>query len=265
MLSPLRNRFGIPGVISVIALVFAMFGGAYAASSNDGGSATVSAKKKNKKKAKAKRGPRGPKGAKGAPGAQGPAGPQGLPGPAGPAGAEGDTGANGSNGAKGATGAAGEDGATGATGSPWTVAGTLPSNATLTGVWATGPAPNIVVEGEEGPEEGPSQRLMPISFPIPLAAQADGSKAHVVPQAGPVPAGCTGGTVSQPKADPGHLCVYVAALEGVPSEEAPFIFITKAGEPSLSGGFSTSGAVLTVLALGNEFATGRGTWAVTAP
>ncbi|HSR94938.1 MAG TPA: hypothetical protein VLK56_08730, partial [Solirubrobacterales bacterium] len=26
MLSPLRNRFGIPGVISVIALVFAMMG-----------------------------------------------------------------------------------------------------------------------------------------------------------------------------------------------------------------------------------------------
>ena len=42
MLSPLRNRFGIPGVISVIALVFAMFGGAYAATnSNDGGKATA--------------------------------------------------------------------------------------------------------------------------------------------------------------------------------------------------------------------------------
>jgi len=50
MLSPLRNRFGIPGVISVIALVFAMFGGAYAASnSGDGptasGKATASAKR----------------------------------------------------------------------------------------------------------------------------------------------------------------------------------------------------------------------------
>ena len=32
MFSTLRTRFGIPGVISVIALVFAMFGGAYAAS-----------------------------------------------------------------------------------------------------------------------------------------------------------------------------------------------------------------------------------------
>ena len=31
MFSTLRTRFGIPGVISVIALVFAMLGGAYAA------------------------------------------------------------------------------------------------------------------------------------------------------------------------------------------------------------------------------------------
>src|SRR6188472_2090585 len=95
MFSTLRNRFGIPGVISVIALVFAMFGGAYAASnSSGGGKATASAK--------AKKGPRGPKGA------TGPAGPAG---PAGPTGAKGDAGApgaNGTNGAPGTPGAAGK-------------------------------------------------------------------------------------------------------------------------------------------------------------
>src|SRR5260221_553574 len=69
MFSPLSNRFGIPGVISVIALVFAMLGGAYAASSNSGGG-------KASASAKAKKGPRGPKGA------TGPAGPAGPPGPA---------------------------------------------------------------------------------------------------------------------------------------------------------------------------------------
>jgi hypothetical protein len=37
MLSPLRNRFGIPGVISVIAFVFAMLGGAYAANNISAG------------------------------------------------------------------------------------------------------------------------------------------------------------------------------------------------------------------------------------
>ena len=71
MFSTLRNRFGIPGVISVIALVFAMFGGAYAASnSSGGGKATASAK--------AKQGPRGKTGKTGPAGPAGPAGPVGT-------------------------------------------------------------------------------------------------------------------------------------------------------------------------------------------
>jgi len=87
----LRNRFGIPGVISVIALVFAMLGGAYAASnSSGGGKATASAK--------GKRGPRGPKG---------------VAGPAGPAGANGTNGKDGEKGAPGEKGAKGDSGTNG--------------------------------------------------------------------------------------------------------------------------------------------------------
>src|SRR5438128_9675848 len=148
MFSTLRTRFGIPGVISVIALVFAMFGGAYAASNSaSGGKATASAK--------AKKGPRGPKGA------TGPAGPQG---PAGLQGPKGDSGAPGSNGAPGAAGksvvignaAPGCDfggksvevegnaaskkeicnGEEGPAGSPWTLEGTLPSGSTETGAYS---------------------------------------------------------------------------------------------------------------------------------
>ncbi|HEY5814998.1 MAG TPA: hypothetical protein VIS95_01500 [Solirubrobacterales bacterium] len=163
MLSPLRNRFGIPGVISVIALVFAMLGGAYAAS-NDGGSgakATASA---------AKQGPPGPRGKRGKPGPPGPAGPQG---PAGPAGAKGDTGAAGSNGqngapgAKGATGPegpegeegeAGAQGATGPEGSPW-VAGTVPSGKVMKGTWVLPPA-TAAAGGEEF--------YFPISTGVPI-------------------------------------------------------------------------------------------------
>jgi len=170
MFSTLRTRFGIPGVISVIALVFAMFGGAYAASnSSGGGKATASAK--------AKKGPRGPKGA------TGPAGPAGAQGPAGPQGAKGDAGANGAPGATGATGLAGtsvtntalakgnvncpEGGAefkvgSGAptracSGSPWTAGGTLPSGQTETGTWS------IAYPGGTFAEF-----TVPISFPIPL-------------------------------------------------------------------------------------------------
>jgi hypothetical protein len=88
MLSSLRTRFGIPGVISVIALVFAMLGGAYAASNNSGaGKATASAK-----------GPRGPRGKTGPAGPAGPAGPQGSAGAKGDTGAKGDKGDPGNNG-----------------------------------------------------------------------------------------------------------------------------------------------------------------------
>jgi len=151
MFSTLRTRFGIPGVISVIALVFAMFGGAYAASnSSGGGKATASAK--------AKKGPRGPKGATGPAGAQGPAGLAGAKGDAGANGANGaagPTGPTGTAGAKGATGAAGATGATGFSG----FTETLPSGKTETGTWSIGVPPTAEI----------LSFYVPISFPIPLA------------------------------------------------------------------------------------------------
>jgi len=96
----LKNRFGIPGVIAVAALVFAMIGGAYAAT-NSGGGKKASASKSN-------RGPRGPKGPKGATGPAGATGAQG---------AQGAAGANGKDGAPGSPGEAGPPGAPGANGS----------------------------------------------------------------------------------------------------------------------------------------------------
>ncbi len=144
----------------MFALVFAMFGGAYAANnSSGGGKATAS-------KAKAKKGPRGPKGPKGDTGPAGPAGPQG---PAGANGKDGSNGTNGSNGSSGASGKSvvfvndepenceneegvtyevegsgvkneicnGEEGPAGPQGSPWTAGGVLPVGATETGTFAT--------------------------------------------------------------------------------------------------------------------------------
>jgi hypothetical protein len=205
MLSPLRNRFGIPGVISVIALVFAMLGGAYAASnSSEGGKATASAK--------AKKGPRGPKGATGPVGPAGPAGPQGpagANGKDGSSGADGKAGTNGTNGAAGAPGAAGksvamteilaggpechedggaelevessgspvqicngEEGPAGPKGDPWTAGGTLPAAATETGTWAfNANRQTITVDvGGESKEitVGATEAWAPMSFPIPL-------------------------------------------------------------------------------------------------
>jgi hypothetical protein len=117
MFSQLRNRFGVPGVIAVIALVFAMFGGAYAAS----GGLTPKQKKEVKKIAKqearklVKAGPAGP------------AGPVGPAGPAGPAGAAGAQGAIGPEGPTGPTGADGADGTNGTNGNTILSGTTAPS------------------------------------------------------------------------------------------------------------------------------------------
>ena len=274
MFSPLRNRFGIPGVISVIALVFAMLGGAYAASDDSGsGKATASAK--------AKKGPRGPRGP------AGPAGPQGPAGPAGPAGAKGDTGAAGSNGAPGAKGATGPTGATGpkgATGAAGTTGftDTLPSGKTETGAWS------IPVSATGGSTT--------VSFPIPLAAPIPEANFEYLTQGFPAKdkADCEAksgteeteclaalktkeeecpGTAANPKAKKGFLCAYMGS--GKLSEDALLLFPPGEAFDLIGGigGTSLTGALLAtseqaVTNPDDEFGVikvAMGTWAVTAP
>ncbi|HWM55231.1 MAG TPA: hypothetical protein VNO20_07575 [Solirubrobacterales bacterium] len=263
MLSTLRTRFGIPGVISVIALVFAMIGGAYAAS--DGGSdesATASAKKS----AKGPRGPRGPKGPTGPAGAPGPAGTQGA---AGPQGEKGATGAAGSNGKSIVIGNAtagecptggktieaegsgvknkicnGAQGPEGPAGDPWTVGGTLPADAIETGSWSV----TTATEAEPGIFEG---RTL-VSFPIPLSEARDTGKFLLVRKGEAAPESCDDGVEpaagpEHPEADTGFFCVFVA--EG-PSSPFPFVIPQKTG--SVGAGISTAGAVLAVLSSANE-------------
>jgi hypothetical protein len=238
----------------VIALVFAMFGGAYAAT-NDGGKATSSAK--------AKKGPRGPKG---------PVGPAGPAGPQGPAGPKGDTGAAGSNGSNGTSATTvsfngnekgceaggvevksasapvvvcnGKKGANGAPGSPWTAGGTLPAGRTLTGTW-----------GFDGQGEKPADVVRsPISFGIPLASPLPEANVHVMPEGATSTEACPG-SVANPEAKAGHLCVYTGESNSVGST---FIF-----NPSTLGlGAATAGAVVEGLGL-SPGSGAKGTWAVT--
>jgi hypothetical protein len=292
MLSPLRNRFGIPGVISVIALVFAMLGGAYAASSDNGGKATASAK--------AKKGPRGPKGA------TGPAGPAGPAGPQGPAGANGKDGAAGAAGKEGAKGKDGTNGAPGKSitatslsvgdpeceeggvsleeegsgtpipicngedgkeGSPWTAGGTLPKGTTMTGAWAfSGNLQTVTTEVEGVKEEvavGSTEAWAAISLPIPLTSNFSNAskKTHYSTEVnftdfdgeGPETVGCLGNS-DNPKAPEGHLCVY----EGGTSE-ATFVDIRQG---SGAKGFGRTGGFVKFAVTGPN-AIGSGTWAVT--
>jgi hypothetical protein len=285
MLSPLRNRFGIPGVISVIALVFAMFGGAYAAT-NSGGKATSSAK--------AKKGPRGPRGK------TGPAGPAG---PQGPAGANGKDGANGSNGADGVSvttttfatnkngcfeggvevksasptvsvcngeeGEPGLEGPPGPEGSPWTDGGTLPTGETETGRWAMG-----------GFSSSFSEIFAPVSFPIPLAAPLDADHVRVLAPAiekeiliSPegefeevTPTKCLG-TEQVPTAATGYLCVYLGEVVGTFN---PYPTIMRIGSvegqlEAANRGAATSGSILIIQGEGGTQVTAMGSFAVTAP
>jgi hypothetical protein len=264
MFSTLRTRFGIPGVISVIALVFAMFGGAYAASnSSDGGKATASAKK-----AKAKKGPRGPKGA------TGPAGPAGPQGPAGANGKDGTNGTNGSPGTPGTPGTsvtsasidAGElecdelggtefkvgsgsptfacNGENGEEGEPWTAGGTLPPGETETGAWGT-----AVPAGQLG--------VAPISFPLPLTNTIPPSNVHFLIGTETNP-NCSG-NAGTPGAVAGHLCVWMTAFP-------PGAAVEEVGGPGdIGAGASRSGAVILLAGGTSEDGLVYGTFAVTAP
>lgn len=247
----LREPFGTAGLmVAVVALVFALVGGAYAANQLTTAS-------------NVKRGPRGKIGPAGPPGPVGPAGAKGDPGPTGADGAPGLAGKSvkvakenkGSNCAEG--GSSFEEEGSGikkfaCNGSPWTAGGTLPSGKSEMGAWGVTMAEKVFFESSTAGTFG-------ISFNIPLAAALP--EAHV--QFNPVgfPAAATAeekshcpGEVKEPRAKAGFLCVYTAYA------------------PPNSGGLVASGTltpggvaflfVSPEMSKGN--ATADGTWVVTA-
>lgn len=240
MLRRLHDRLGTAGVvISVIALVAALTGTAFAAS----GALTSKQKKEVTKIAKKYAGK---------PGAQGAAGPQGPAGPKGDSGSAGKDGANGTNGTNGVsattTSFSGAKGSCTAGGievksaSPSALVcngqtgfiESLPSGKSLYGMWSA-------LMGPDDPSAFAS-----ISFGIPLpGAPAVGVKLTD----GEVVAGCPG-TAAAPSADKGFVCFY------------------KSGGASLQLAFeegTKGGAVLAFFreAVGSPQAI-WGTWAATA-
>lgn len=236
--------------IALLALVFAVTGGAFAASSHGGGSpakANASGSRASGRgalaltaKSKGKtgpRGPRGPVGPRGATGSAGPAGPAGLAGPAGGTGPQGPQGPQGNNGANGEPGVsvtskevkAGETackkegGAEFTTGATKTFAcngekgvlhagETLPKGATETGTWASQIAKSETLEFE-------ATSATPISFPIPLRAALGEGEVHYVTseeQTNKTQASCPG-TAEEPKATAGNLCLYQGGTTLVPA------------------------------------------------
>jgi hypothetical protein len=240
MLNRIRERFGTAGlVVSIMALVLALAGGAFAAA---GG---LTAKQKTQVKAIAKQF----------------AGKPGATGPAGPAGANGKDGANGTSGTNGTDG---DDGTSiansvespggncarggskfvgtattyacnGADGSPWTAGGTLPAGATQTGVFAG-------LNGVNG------YGYLPVSFNVPLSpthpALTNTANIKVIDVGGAIPNECetahTGtASAANPEADPGYVCFFITIADDVADTFAGTY--SPGGSPGFVG---VSGAIL---------------------
>jgi hypothetical protein len=190
MFSTLRRHFGVPGMIAVIALVFAMMGGAYAAKKSGFVITKLSQIKPSVRNQ-----------------LKGNAGPKGATGPQGP---KGDVGAMGPQGPQGAKGAAG---------SPWTIGGVVPSGQTLVGSWSA--------ENEWATAENDVQQFfrVPISFTIPLSAapavrmfsesifftvtSAGVFEPYFEPDAEEKFEAVCPGSADSPSAEPGNLCLYL--------------------------------------------------------
>lgn len=207
-----RPRAGGSWAIAVLALVFAMSGGAFAAQDYFHESGPQA------RKQVAKRGPAGPRGPRGA---QGPAGAAGAQGPVGP------------------VGAAGAAGARGPEGSPWTAGGTLPSGKTLSGTWI---AVALGKEVEPGKAEGGTT----VSFGIRLVAPP---AIHVIAKGkeGEEHAAECPGSVKLPLAAKGNLCLYIGEGEGLtvfetfPFASGALIKFRGPPETAIAGTWAVSG------------------------
>jgi hypothetical protein len=235
MFSAIRKHLSYANVAATLALVFALTGGAFAATSHGSGGSpskatasvtpvAVTAKKKTKAKAPA-RGPAGPKGATGATGATGPGGPAGPAGPTGPAGGAGIQGTAGTNGTDGTNGesvtntklVAGKQTICPEGGAEFKVGAgtatkacngekgvihpgeTLAPEASETGAWTAG-----VIEGASNGEGLPpvgDRLFVPVaSFTIPLEKPLGAHEVHYINPEGEEVLG-NGGTVQPPLAD----------------------------------------------------------------
>jgi hypothetical protein len=213
MLSRIHQKLGTAGLIIAVVALVAALAGTAFAAVDR---LSKQEKKEVKKIAKSFQG-------------QGPAGPIGPQGPAGPAGPAGADGQNGASGQPGTTGPEGPAGPTSAI---------LPSGETETGLWS-------FIEKDAFAE------LLTISYPLRISPASESPNFNWVGVGGSDP-DCPG-TVMNPQADPGQLCVY-AELTG------------NASAPTDAGGLYTPnrklGYTVEFTLSGEGF--GWGSWALTA-
>lgn len=231
MLSRLHSKLGTAGlVVAIVALVAALAGTALAAKDV----LTKQEKKQVEKIAKkyagknGATGPQGPQGPQGVPGKDGAPGQTGATGPAGPSGPTGPTGKNGTAGATGPTGPTGPTGFSG-------FVEELPTNGTEMGRWAWS---GLTKKGI------PYVEKTAISFVIPYSTEGEAPTIHYILKNGKelneafeeVTSTVCLGTVAEPAAKPGALCIY----EGENLNPGTFFgFLTTVNEAGAVLGFLT--------------------------
>jgi hypothetical protein len=235
MFSSILRRMTYANIAATLALVFAMSGGAYAAS-RVLITSTNQIKPSVLKQLKGKTGPNGAQGPAGA------SGPQGAVGATGATGLPGATGATGPAGAAGATGATGKEGPAGKEGSPWTAGGTLPSGESETGTWAASAS-------------GTETRAQPIALASFTIRLTEVPEFHLIVPGETDPAGCKG-TAEAPEAEPGNLCIFAIKWVNLSAEE---ISEEKNHLVNTIGAFTK-----VILAEAGEPGVAEGTWVVTA-
>jgi Collagen triple helix repeat (20 copies) len=223
MFARIHEKLGTAGfVISIVALVAAMTGGAYAA-----GALSPQAKKQITKESKKFSKKFSKQFAK-----------------AGPQGAKGDTGAAGANGANGTNGAAGSPGTPGSNGEPGMCSEgnpvcALPAGATLTGYWSASggaedlalatisfplqvsPAPTAVVQGGEAfghtlgyeVQDGEAHLVGPYKTVLEIVTAPVGAAQAAEEDAAAYAAACPG-NAGEPEAAAEFLCLYREDQEG---------------------------------------------------
>lgn len=277
----IRKRLTYMNVVATLALVFAMSGGAYAASRY----VITSTKQVSPKVLKALAGKSGPTGPAGPAGAVGPAGPAGAIGPAGAQGAEGHEGKAGPGGAKGETGenvtgkivpTSNTSKCGGQGGEEYTVAAkttlicngqtgftsTLPQGKQETGVWGVAETASAFFGGSL------QVAIAPIAFTIPLPSGLTSDHIYIISFSEGKGAG--GGTcpttssVNKPEAEEGNLCIFEGPYE---QDVAHMETINPANGESNEAG--TTGTTLHIEpkeeSKSAESISVSGTWAVTAP
>jgi len=225
-----RRHVNPTAAIAVLALFLAMSGGAWAAHRY----IVTSTGQIKPSVLKQLRGAAGARGLPGAAGAQGPQGPQGAPGKDGAPGRDGTPGKDGNEGREGHTG----------------FTETLPSGKTETGTWTV----NVPTTAAEG------ITFVSIGFAVPLAGGGEAVFLNASETAGEVGTGGCAGTVAEPAAPAGKLCIYTEEEEVEKPTSAPKTdFSEELGHYGKPGTFLEFG-----LKTGGS-ASARGSWAVTAP